>query len=105
MHEQLDGCLAALQALGDNPGTIKKDEAATSAVQGAAFGACHNAPKTQAGCRIQTRIRLQSPQAGLACAPPCGQGHGQSGALAPRRGRPAAAIRCPPRARGPPAAA
>eukprot|EP00965_Chrysotila_dentata_P161419 5330615-Pleurochrysis_carterae.AAC.1 len=28
MHEQLDGCLAALQALGDNPGTVKKDEAA-----------------------------------------------------------------------------
>eukprot|EP00965_Chrysotila_dentata_P245447 6206559-Pleurochrysis_carterae.AAC.1 len=29
MHEQLDGCTAAaLQALGDNPGTVKKDEAA-----------------------------------------------------------------------------
>eukprot|EP00965_Chrysotila_dentata_P030804 1026565-Pleurochrysis_carterae.AAC.1 len=28
MHEQLDGCLAALKALGDNPGTVKKDEAA-----------------------------------------------------------------------------
>eukprot|EP00965_Chrysotila_dentata_P183713 6065827-Pleurochrysis_carterae.AAC.1 len=28
MHEQLDGCLAALQALGDNPSTVKKDEAA-----------------------------------------------------------------------------
>eukprot|EP00965_Chrysotila_dentata_P177217 5852902-Pleurochrysis_carterae.AAC.2 len=28
MHEQLDGRLAALQALGENPGTVKKDEAA-----------------------------------------------------------------------------
>eukprot|EP00965_Chrysotila_dentata_P164449 5429662-Pleurochrysis_carterae.AAC.2 len=28
MHEQLDGCLAALQVLGDNPSTVKKDEAA-----------------------------------------------------------------------------
>eukprot|EP00965_Chrysotila_dentata_P107590 3554541-Pleurochrysis_carterae.AAC.1 len=28
MHEQLDGCLAALQALGDNPSMAKKDEAA-----------------------------------------------------------------------------
>eukprot|EP00965_Chrysotila_dentata_P129535 4282515-Pleurochrysis_carterae.AAC.1 len=28
MHEQLDGCLAALHSLGDNPGTVKKDEEA-----------------------------------------------------------------------------
>eukprot|EP00965_Chrysotila_dentata_P231113 6198161-Pleurochrysis_carterae.AAC.6 len=28
MHEQLDDCLAALQALGDIPGMIKADEAA-----------------------------------------------------------------------------
>eukprot|EP00965_Chrysotila_dentata_P255795 6212342-Pleurochrysis_carterae.AAC.1 len=28
MHERLDGCLAALHSLGDNPGTVKKDEAA-----------------------------------------------------------------------------
>eukprot|EP00965_Chrysotila_dentata_P076551 2527612-Pleurochrysis_carterae.AAC.1 len=28
MHEQLDGCLSALQALGDNPNTVRKDEAA-----------------------------------------------------------------------------
>eukprot|EP00965_Chrysotila_dentata_P181652 5997047-Pleurochrysis_carterae.AAC.1 len=28
MHQQLDGCLAALQSLGDNPNTVKKDEAA-----------------------------------------------------------------------------
>eukprot|EP00965_Chrysotila_dentata_P125169 4137397-Pleurochrysis_carterae.AAC.1 len=28
MHEQLDGCLAALHSLGDNPGTVTKDEAA-----------------------------------------------------------------------------
>eukprot|EP00965_Chrysotila_dentata_P019700 653544-Pleurochrysis_carterae.AAC.4 len=28
MHEQLDGCLATLQALRDNPGTVRKDEAA-----------------------------------------------------------------------------
>eukprot|EP00965_Chrysotila_dentata_P098923 3271848-Pleurochrysis_carterae.AAC.2 len=28
MHEQLDGCLAALQALGDNLGTVREDEAA-----------------------------------------------------------------------------
>eukprot|EP00965_Chrysotila_dentata_P098220 3247601-Pleurochrysis_carterae.AAC.1 len=28
VHEQLDGCLSALQALGDNPNTVRKDEAA-----------------------------------------------------------------------------
>eukprot|EP00965_Chrysotila_dentata_P098426 3253431-Pleurochrysis_carterae.AAC.1 len=28
VHEQRDGCLSALQALGDNPNTVKKDEAA-----------------------------------------------------------------------------
>eukprot|EP00965_Chrysotila_dentata_P216936 6189666-Pleurochrysis_carterae.AAC.3 len=28
MYEQLDGCLAALQSLDDNPNTVKKDEAA-----------------------------------------------------------------------------
>eukprot|EP00965_Chrysotila_dentata_P232485 6198994-Pleurochrysis_carterae.AAC.2 len=28
MHKQLDGCLAALQLLGDNPNTVTKDEAA-----------------------------------------------------------------------------
>eukprot|EP00965_Chrysotila_dentata_P047009 1560445-Pleurochrysis_carterae.AAC.2 len=28
MHEQFDGCLAELRALGDSPGTVKKNEAA-----------------------------------------------------------------------------
>eukprot|EP00965_Chrysotila_dentata_P250627 6209561-Pleurochrysis_carterae.AAC.2 len=27
IHEQLDGCLAALHSLEDNPDTVKKDEA------------------------------------------------------------------------------
>eukprot|EP00965_Chrysotila_dentata_P243430 6205408-Pleurochrysis_carterae.AAC.3 len=59
----------------------------------------------QARRNTQACVGLDYSQAGSACAPRGGQRHGQSGAPAQRGGWPAAAVRCPPRARGPPSAA
>eukprot|EP00965_Chrysotila_dentata_P048354 1603790-Pleurochrysis_carterae.AAC.1 len=54
----------------------------TLAVQGAALGARHHAPKTQARRCTKACVRLQCPHAGSARAPTGGQRHGQGGAPA-----------------------
>eukprot|EP00965_Chrysotila_dentata_P263266 6214798-Pleurochrysis_carterae.AAC.5 len=131
MHEQFDGCLAALHSLKDNPGTVKKDKEACrrywmpltellgvakwrenpvtrDAILRAARLLCKVLLLVLSTMRPRRKQNAAPRPASGECfqagskGAPAGsrQRIDQSGALAPRNGRPSAAVCCPAQSRG-----
>eukprot|EP00965_Chrysotila_dentata_P091221 3012326-Pleurochrysis_carterae.AAC.1 len=125
MHEQVDGCLAAQRSLGDNSGTVKKDEAAWRrywvlltellgvakwrenpvtpvAILREAFLLCKIlllvlATMPAARCGSQACLRLQCSQAASEGAPESGKGNDQGQTLASCSRWPGSAVCYPAR--------
>eukprot|EP00965_Chrysotila_dentata_P163623 5402733-Pleurochrysis_carterae.AAC.3 len=80
MHEQLDGCLAALHYLGGQPGHGQERRGGVATVLGAshrALGARHHAAQAQIGCGSQACVGLPCSQASSESAPETGKGDDQ----------------------------